>query len=376
MGLDAIRSVVSRRWTDVPVDREQWNALVAESGGATIFQTYEWFASWWRAFGHRRELFLVTFWQDDRLAGIAPLMIERRAGLRHLEFVGSGNADYNDFILGRREEEILPLVARYLASQRDRWDLMTLRNVPTESPTAVILPAVMRSLGLGTTDHEHVACPTLQVSSRAAETRRLLDSYGFRRRIKQLRQHGELAFMRCSTAEQVNDHLPRFFAQYLERRGNSPAATAFAQPEVQGFYRALAAALLPRGWLHFSVLECGGQPAAYHFGFEFGGRLYWYKPCFDPALARQSPGTVLLWYLISDCRQRGLEEFDFTVGAEAFKYRYASSERVNATLRVFRHRWLYVAAMGIAWARRTAAQWRRRWRAASEVAARNGQAPN
>jgi CelD/BcsL family acetyltransferase involved in cellulose biosynthesis len=37
---------------------------------------------------------------DGRIIGFAPLMIRRRfAGLKQLQFVGSGNADYQDFVL-------------------------------------------------------------------------------------------------------------------------------------------------------------------------------------------------------------------------------------------------------------------------------------
>ena len=70
---------------DLPVDHKQWNALVAETAGATVFQTYEWFECWWKAFGSRHELFLVTLLDNDSLVGIAPLMLVRRIRLRQLE---------------------------------------------------------------------------------------------------------------------------------------------------------------------------------------------------------------------------------------------------------------------------------------------------
>ena len=82
---------------------------------------------------------------------------------------------------------------------------------------------------------------------------------------------------------------------------------------------------------------------AFHFGFEFRGRLYWYKPSFDPGVARLSPGKVLLSYLISDALERGLKELDFTVGAEPFKARYTDTHRINSILRIFNRRWHYLA---------------------------------
>jgi hypothetical protein len=283
--------------------------------------------------------------------------------LRKLEFVGSSNADYQDFVLGKRSIELLPLLVRYLHEQRDVWDMMLLRNVPTDSTTFALLPAMMRSNGLGATDHERVACPTIEISSRPGDIRRLLDGYSTRRRIKQMKRHGDLNFTRCSTQEQLDRYLPQFFEQYVERRRGSAAAETFRRPEVQTFFGSLAKALLPHGWLHFSVLECAGRPVAFHFGFEFGERLYWYKPSFDPSVARLSPGTVLLSHLVQESLERGLAELDFTVGSEAFKYRYANTQRTVANLRVFGRRWLYFAAIGIFWLRRTAGRWRRKLRA-------------
>jgi CelD/BcsL family acetyltransferase involved in cellulose biosynthesis len=68
----------------------------------------------------------------------------------------------------------------------------------------------------------------------------------------------------------------------------------------------------------------GSTPIAYHFGFELDGVLTWYKPSFDPELQQRSPGEVLIKLLLDDALARDLDEFDFTVGSEAFKFRFAN----------------------------------------------------
>ena len=352
MATDTIRVVLSRRLQELPVDRQQWNSLAAASTDSTVFQTYEWFNSWWQAFGNQRQLFVMTAWNRESLVGIAPLMIERHRGLRYLEFVGSPNADYQDFILGSQPEAVLAALATFLATQRHAWDMMALRNLPTESVTSRTLPGLLDAIGIDTTDVERIACPTLEIAAQPDEIRRRLDAYSFRRRIRRLSSLGELKYTRCSTTEELQRYLSPFFAQYSEQRAGSAAARFLGRREVRAFYAALAHVMLPQGWLHFSVLECGGRPVAFHFGFEYGGRLYWYKPCYDPAVARMSPGKVLLSYLIRDALDRNLDELDFTVGAEPFKYRFTRSQRTNVTLRAFSRRWLHQSFRGIAWARR------------------------
>jgi len=357
-----VRFLLSRKFGDVPVDRSQWNSLAADSASATVFQTYEWFEAWWGAFAHHRQLFLITAWDGNDLVGIAPLMVERHRGIRYLEFVGSPNADYQDLILGPRPEAVLSGLADFLSVHRNAWDMLAFRNLPTDSVTYRLLPGLLHNAGIRTTDDERIACPTLEIASRPDETRRRLNGYGFRRRINRLRQLGEIKYIRCSTQEELEHYLPIFFDQYIERRAGSHSEEFFRRPEVRRFYASLARSMLPCGWLHFSILECDGRPVAFHFGFEFKKRLYWYKPSYDPALARLSPGKVLLSQLIRDAMERELDELDFTVGAEPFKYRYTRTERTNVTLRAFARSWMHLAFRRVAAVRRVAARWRRRRR--------------
>ena len=67
---DTIRFVLSRRLEELPVNGQQWNALVAQTAGASVFQTYEWFESWWTTLGGKNELFVVTMWDGQALLAI------------------------------------------------------------------------------------------------------------------------------------------------------------------------------------------------------------------------------------------------------------------------------------------------------------------
>ena len=183
--------------------------------------------------------------------------------------------------------------------------MMVLRNVPTNSPTFSLLPAVMRSLGLGATDFERVSCPTLEISSRPRRGSKLagqLQLSATNQAAAAPRRTDFHAMLHALTGGPLSSAY--FSTSTSERRRGSVAAELLSRSDTRAFYVALAESMLPSGWLHFSVLECAGRPIAFHFGFEFRGRLYWYKPSFDPELARLSPGTVLLSYLIRDAVER------------------------------------------------------------------------
>jgi CelD/BcsL family acetyltransferase involved in cellulose biosynthesis len=82
--------------------RDEWHALLMQSGGAEVFQTHEWMSTWWEVFGDQdRELFVVTVRQGGRLVGLAPFLIRRigrwsRAQVRRLEFLGTGEAEEDE----------------------------------------------------------------------------------------------------------------------------------------------------------------------------------------------------------------------------------------------------------------------------------------
>jgi hypothetical protein len=90
-----------------------------------------------------------------------------------------------------------------------------------------------------------------------------------------------------------------------------------------------------KGWITFTMIESQDTPIAYHFGFIYRNVFVVYKPVYNPLLARRSPGQVLIKELLEHAVERKYDEFDFTVGGEAYKHRFASEVRYNTTYRLF-----------------------------------------
>lgn len=94
----------------------------------------------------------------------------------------------------------------------------------------------------------------------------------------------------------------------------------------------------------FSVVELDGRAVAFHYGFEYGGALIWYKPSFDLSYSAQSPGLLLIRELIRDSLEQGREEVDFTIGGESFKSRFANAERSVDFVALYNSRRRFIAA--------------------------------
>ncbi len=65
--------------------------------------------------------------------------------------------------------------------------------------------------------------------------------------------------------------------------------------------------------------------------------MIWYKPTFDISYAKRSPGEVLLKILLEYALEHDVAKFDFTIGDEDYKYRFANHSHWKYTIRVFRH---------------------------------------
>jgi CelD/BcsL family acetyltransferase involved in cellulose biosynthesis len=327
------------QWDRVAALGPEWERLVERLPGATVFQTFQWHACWWRAFGKPHRLCVIACFRGDRLLGVAPLMVRNGAFGRPVEicFIGSMNyaSDYADFLVDPAFPEALTHLLHEALRQLNQAQRIRLSQLPAHSKNADLVRACLREVGARFTEEPGLQAPT-RILGDAVADRRTVNKASLRRSCNALRQSGDLRYQRCVGEAEILQFLDTFFEQHVERRGQTRWPSQFLHPDQRNFFRCLVQELRPQGWLRFDVLLLDGRAIAFHFGFEFKGRFFWYKPAFCIDEAKRSPGSVLLKFMLEDAIDRKLEEFDFTVGDEAFKFRFANLVRHNVTLTVFR----------------------------------------
>ncbi len=323
------------------VSGAEWNQLAARNETSTVFQTYEWFSSWWKVFGAQNTLFLVKAYSSGELCAIAPLMISRADGVRTLRFVGDEKADYCDFLIRGQKELSLKRIFDELTARRDAWDVILLRNIPEASSTKDILKNLNAGSGLNIIARQ-IVCPALVIRGHEEEAAITLRKETFRRRHNYFIKRGALEFRNIMDQAEALGCLDAFFDQHVNRRSAVGERSLFADPCNRDFYACLTKSMLAKGWLLFSVLEFNGKKIAFHFGFDYGSKVIWYKPSFDIEFHRHSPGKVLLRYLIKYAIENGRDEFDFTLGDEEFKRRFANRIRRNFQLEFYKSKSRYL----------------------------------
>ena len=316
------------------VGREEWNRLLSGNETNTIFQTYEWVWAWWTVFGHSYSLCLVEVRDEEKLLALAPMMLEKVGMQRLLRIIGDEKSDYCDFIVGERKQDALLEIFNAIASMKE-WDVIQFKNIPVSSSTVASVRDFCNRTGKRLVKRDGIVCPTLIIKGLEEHARRVASGKSVRRRHNFLKKSDGFKVFHLEEVDEALRCFDHFSAQHIRRWSDTSSPSLFLKEANREFYRELIRALLPQGELLFTVLEYEGIPIAYHFGFDYGSKLLWYKPSFDPDYARLSPGTVLLKHLIEYCLERGRLELDFSIGDEPFKRRYANHLNSNVHYRVY-----------------------------------------
>ncbi len=311
-----------------------WERLRKIDPRATIFGCFSWARASWQAYGSRRSLCVPVVWRNGQVAGILPLAAEGDT----LRFLGDPRSDYNDMLYNPdMGAEILESALDILLEAPNPWRRCTLVNISESSNIIAHLPQITPQKRLLLRLTHEATCPFVDLSADADRIlANILKKKSLKRHENKLGRLGQLEFRHLTDREEIKEHLPVLFQQHIARRALEGEKSLFCDSDTRVFYKCLVDELDPQTELRFSVVEIDQRPVAYHFGFEDRGALVWYKPSFDVDYWKYSPGEVLIKKLFEYVKEHKLVKFDFTVGGEAFKGRFANRIANNYTLHAFR----------------------------------------
>lgn len=316
----------------------EWQALFDEAGAPNPFLSWEWLHSWWGAFGAGRALRLLEARDDGgRLCGV--LALARRGGPRpgrrwQLLGNGLGGADGLDVLVaGPRASEAR---AALLGAALDAggWDLLALEDLPFGSPSVKLLRGLAGLRGQRVEVVRRFTCPGFALRGTFEEhlaRLRRRETYG--RRVRWLgRQPG---FRIEVAAPGEAEAAMRDFLRLHRLRWDAEGGSYGIPPgRAEEFHLTLAPRLAARGWLRLYRLFVGDAALASVYGIELGRRFYYYQSGYDPAWASRSPGFVLVGRTVEDAYARGLVDYDFLRGEEAYKLDWTADRRETCAVRV------------------------------------------
>jgi CelD/BcsL family acetyltransferase involved in cellulose biosynthesis len=320
--------------------REEWRALFDAAQAPSPFLSWEWLHTFHRCFAARRPIWILEARDPAaRLAGL--LVLSGRHGVlgeRRWSLLGNGltGADGLD-VLARPDlaAAARTAIARALAAGVAGWDVLDLEDLPSGSPTIAALRAAMTARGARTRVERGFVCPGFAVGGTFGEhLARIRRRETFGRRVRWLeRQPGYR--IEVTTAPEDSAAAMEDFLRLHRLRWRVEGGSAGIPPGVvEDFHREVAPLLAARGWLRLYRLFVGRDAIAAVYGLEVGGRFFYYQSGYDPAWSARSPGVVLVGRTVEDAYARGLTDYDFLRGTEAYKTDWAWDRHETCSVRL------------------------------------------
>ena len=320
-----------------------WNNVLQRSHDNDIFSTWEWLWCWWKHFGKSRDLRLMIAEEDGRIVGFAPFMVssysfKHLGKLRRVEFVGFPHADYNNFLLMKKEIECVRLFLYGLMEYSD-WNLLDLRDIREGSASAESLRKLCDGGDPALKLRDGTLCLYIKLPSSVDDYVKGLSRNmrrNLRKRMRKLRESYKVGFKTQRDFSSVGKAMEMFFKLHQERWRSRGELGAFSSKDFRNFHTDVAKLFDRKGWLDLHFLTANDEPVAAAYTFDYGSKKYGYLTGFDPEFGRYSVGNLLKMHLVEECVKKGFTEYDLTRGFEPYKADWATGVRKNFVVRLAR----------------------------------------
>ena len=316
---------------------QDWRAF-EQHADCTVFQAFDWLATWQRHIGARNGIKPAIVVGRDTAGNILfllPLAVDPRGVARRLTWLGSDLCDYNAPLLAK-DFSLRVSEPRFAQAWRDIS--ARLRSHPELSYDAIHFEKMLETIG----EQHNPFCDlpggpnpsgaylthltgdweAFYTAKRSSTTRRR-----DRTKRKKMAELGEVRFVTPVDAREVSDTLDTLIQQKTQQFARMGVRNIFAPPGHRDFYRALASDPAARRLVHISRLDVGSEPAAANVGLIFHGRYYHLLASYgDGEASRFGPGVAHLHDLMRYAIEQGCHIFDFTIGDEPYKRDWCDTE--------------------------------------------------
>lgn len=335
------------KYDKLVVLEEEWNLLLNKSEINTIFLTHEWITNWWKYFGQDKELFVLVVKNNDKIVGIAPLMLTVSKILsiktKKIQFIGTPLSDYCDFIIEEEKEKALKAIYNHLLKNRKLWNSISLEEIPAHSSSLSLSKNILK----GMTKHFDIVFSNKCLSMTFKgmdyeELEKKLKKKDISKNMKYFNKNGSIISYEVTDLSEAYALLNIFFEQHIKIWDKKGIPSMFKEDKYKEFFINLTNELLPKGKVGIWVLKFNQKPISMQFGFDYNNKYLEYCITYDLEYSKKGPGTILNKFLLENYFQRGYKEVDFSRGTEPYKYRFANKTTNNLGINVHKNTITYM----------------------------------
>ncbi|MCA9865347.1 MAG: GNAT family N-acetyltransferase [Anaerolineales bacterium] len=303
----------------------EWDALAQTGMTDTPFQILAYQKAWWQHLqpDGAELITIATRNGGDELVGIGCFfLLDGR-----LHFNGCvEETDYLDLIAPvEQAQAVWQSTLQHLEATSDlTWNVLDLCNIPQDSPSLTILPALASQFNYKFDSAIAEVCPVITLPESFGSYLESLESKQRRELSRKLRKAEAAEVTSCvvgasETIEQEVDSFLELLQKSTFEKHN------WLDEHRRALFHDVAREAHKAGTLQLMFTEIAGQRAAALFNFDYKNRIWVYNSGLDPtAFTALSPGVVLTAAAIEKAIELGRETFDFLRGDEEYKYRFGA----------------------------------------------------
>ncbi len=305
-----------------------WRRLLAQTPGATYFQTPEWLATYWQHFGDRQRLRVLVIEQQGQTRGILPLVVRASRRLAtQIRVLTYPLDDWGSYFgpIGPDPTDTLAAGLEHIQHTPRDWHVLELSWIDALGADDGRTADALEQIDLPTTCETRHTSALIQLdaydgweqywASRQSRWRN-----NVRRSEKKLAARGKLTHLRYRPERAAGGN-PRFdlyeACEQIARaswQAGSTTGTTLVHDEVRDFFRESHAVAARAGALDLNLLLVDGQPVAFNYAYHHRGHVFGLRTGYDANAASEGAGSVLQARMIEDSFERGDHTYDLGPG--------------------------------------------------------------
>lgn len=316
-----------------------WDRLLLSSRLPSPFCSLDIILPWLDHYAREYDPVLLGVYENGSAKGFMPLGLSK-AGLlnsRALTFCGSSElySDHLDMISSEQDAGVcLEAILDFLQGESLSWEMFNISLVSSESalmrqaPTFSVMSWEVREMSVS---------PYIDLSGGFDAFMSGFNGkhrYTLKKKVRKLSEQG-FSYKACSP-DAVEAGIHELFELHRLRAASKGIDSTFHGETLLSLHKAVASSLSSKGRLWLRFLEREDKKIAAFYGFELGNRLFYYQFGIDPEWEIYSPGTVLIYNVIEETFSKGLGEFDFLRGSEAYKNDWTNNKRALYSMKSYR----------------------------------------
>lgn len=262
-------------------------------------------------------MFIRSLRYKDELIGIAPL---RRQGAE-AAFIGDIEVcDYQDFIIaaGKETSFFAGLIDHLRQEGIQRLHLQPVR------PGSTVLGSLKEFAERSSRNRLYTALDVSLASDLPVSWDAFLQQlngrqrHEVRRKLRRLNEAGRIRFREVKEVGHLRNHMDTFLRLFKSNRFDK---ADFMNDPMTVYFRNLTDAMAQADILRLFFLDVDDQTAAAALCFDYRSTRYLYNNGYDHRFEALSVGLICKILTIKDAIEKGMKNYDFLKGAEAYKHR-------------------------------------------------------